>query len=79
MNIIQQILSLSTDFFNTNMESLVTSQASLTDVTLAVQEFVQKLGREVLSAMLEQADEAIYETVKPQPIRSKKQPVRVPW
>ena len=59
MNIIQQILSLSTDFFNTNMESLVTGQASLTDVTLAVQEFVQKLGREVLSAMLEQADEAI--------------------
>ena len=36
MNIIQQILSLSTDFFNTNMESLVTGQASLTDVTLAV-------------------------------------------
>ena len=34
MNIIQQILSLSTDFFNTNMESLVTGQASLTDVTL---------------------------------------------
>ena len=66
MNIIQQILSLSTDFFNTNMESLATGQASLTDVTLAVQEFVQKLGREVLSAMLEQADEAIYETVKPQ-------------
>ena len=66
MNIIQQILSLSTDFFNTNMESLVTGQASLTDVTLAVQEFVQNLGREVLSAMLEQADEAIYETVKPQ-------------
>lgn len=65
MNIIQQILSLSTDFFNTNMESLVTGQASLTDVTLAVQEFVQNLGREVLSAMLEQADEAIYETVKP--------------
>ena len=58
MNIIQQILSLSTDFFNTNMESLVTGQASLTDVTLAVQEFVQNLGREVLSAMLEQADEA---------------------
>ncbi len=80
MNIIQQILSLSTDFFNTNMESLVTGQASLTDVTLAVQEFVQNLGREVLSAMLEQADEAIYETVSRNvPIRSKKQPVRVPW
>ena len=45
---------------------MVTGQASLTDVTLAVQEFVQNLGREVLSAMLEQADEAIYETVKPQ-------------
>ena len=66
MNIIQQILSLSTDFFNTNLEAMVTGQASLTDVTLAVQEFVQNLGREVLSAMLEQADEAIYETVKPQ-------------
>ena len=66
MNIIQQILSLSTDFFNTNMESLVTGQASLTDVTLAVQEFVQNLGRGGVWAMLEKDGEDIYEKGKTQ-------------
>ena len=65
MTSIQHILTSSTDFFTTMMQSLLTGQSSMADLTQATESFVRKLGRDILTDVLEQTDEALYETVKP--------------
>ena len=65
MTSIQHILTRSTDFFNSLLQSIVTKQSTMADLTQAIEVFVRKLGQDILTEVLEQADEALYETVKP--------------
>ena len=65
MTSIQHILTSSTDFFNSLLQSIVTKQSTMADLTQATEAFVRKLGQDILTEVLEQADEALYETVKP--------------
>ena len=65
MTSIQHILTVSTDFFTAMMQSLLTGQSSIADLTQATEIFVRKLGRDILTDVLEQTDEALYKTVKP--------------
>lgn len=37
----------------------------MADLSQATEAFVRKLGQDILTEVLEQADEALYETVKP--------------
>ena len=44
MTSIQHILTRSTDFFNSLLQSIVTKQSTMADLTQATEVFVRKLG-----------------------------------
>ena len=63
-NIIQHIANIGTEFFNNTLEKMVMQQVTLADITVSVETFAQKLGIALYQELLQQADEAIYESVK---------------
>ncbi|WP_441562151.1 ISLre2 family transposase [Colibacter massiliensis] len=63
-NIIQQIADNSTTFFNKTMEDILKGKTALSGITESVEAYSRQLGMELFRAVLQEVDEAIYESVK---------------
>jgi hypothetical protein len=65
MSIVQYLVDNCVDFFNYSLTKLVTQQSSVAEVSEELHRFLNQIGTTVLSDMLMQADDTIYQTVKP--------------
>ena len=63
-NIIQQIADNSTTFFNKTIEDILMGKTALSGITESVEAYSRRLGMELFRAVLQEVDEAIYESVK---------------
>ena len=62
---IQQIANVWVNFFNESLQNILSQEVSLVQLSQNLEQLVNQTGGEVLKAILEQADAAIYATVKP--------------
>jgi len=63
---IQQIANVWVNFFNESLQNILSQEVSLVQLSQNLEQLVNQTGGEVLKAILEQADAAIYATVKPE-------------
>lgn len=63
---IQQIANVWVQFFNESLQNILSQEVSLVQLSQKLEQLVNQTGGEVLKAILEQADAAIYATVKPE-------------
>ena len=63
---IQQIANVWVNFFNESLQNILSQEVSLVQLNQNLEQLVNQTGGEVLKAILEQADAAIYATVKPE-------------
>lgn len=63
---IQQIANIGVHFFNESLQNILSQEVSLVQLSQKLEQLVNQTGGEVLKAILEQADEAIYAASKPE-------------
>lgn len=63
---IQQIANVWVQFFNESLQNILSQEVSLVQLSQKLEQLVNQTGGEVLKAILEQADEAIYDAIKPE-------------
>ena len=63
---IQQIANIWVHFFNESLQNILSQEVSLVQLSQKLEQLVNQTGGEVLNAILEQADEAIYAAIKPE-------------
>ena len=63
---IQQIANVWVYFFNESLQNILSQEVSLVQLSQNLEQLVNQTGGEVLKAILEQADEAIYAVSKPE-------------
>lgn len=63
---IQQIVNVWANFFNESLQNILTQEVSLVQLSQKLEQLVNQTGGEVLKAILEQADAAIYAAIKPE-------------
>ena len=63
---IQQIANVWVHFFNESLQNILSQDVSLVQLSQKLEQLVNQTGGEVLKAILEQADEAIYAAIKPE-------------
>ena len=62
----QQIANVWVHFFNESLQNILSQEVSLVQLSQKLEQLVNQTGGEVLKAILEQADEAIYAAIKPE-------------
>ena len=60
----QQIANVWVHFFNESLQNILSQEVSLVQLSQKLEQLVNQTGGEVLKAILEQADEAIYAAIK---------------
>ena len=63
---IQQIANVWVHFFNESLQNILSQEVSLVQLSQKLEQLVNQTGGEVLKAILEQADKAIYAASKPE-------------
>ena len=63
---IQQIGNVWANFFNESLQNILSQDVSLVQLSQKLEQLVNQTGGEVLKAILEQADAAIYAAIKPE-------------
>ena len=63
---IQQIANVWVQFFNESLQNILSQEVSLVQLSQKLEQLVNQTGGEVLKAILEQADKAIYAASKPE-------------
>ena len=63
---IQQIANVWVYFFNESLQNILSQEVSLVQLSQKLEQLVNQTGGEVLKAILEQADKAIYAASKPE-------------
>jgi hypothetical protein len=65
MNILQQIIDNSTDFFNYALKKMETPDYGMHQLMPEAQHFANNLVTMMVSSLLEEMDQALYDAVKP--------------
>ncbi|WP_443867885.1 hypothetical protein [Megasphaera sp.] len=65
MSSIQQIVNVWVNFFNESLQTILSKDVSLVQLSQKLEQVVNQTGENVLKAILEQADAAVYAAIKP--------------